>query len=51
LAETLVSLLLLAALTFGDCLIAFAGRLDDFLGAFFRVDMADHLLISRAGMR
>jgi hypothetical protein len=44
LAETLASLLLAAELDFDDLLIDFAGRLDDFLGAFFRVDMADFLL-------
>jgi len=43
-AETFASLPLLVALDFDDRLMAFAGRLEDFFGAFFRVDMADLLL-------
>jgi len=49
LAETLASLLLPAETDLDDRLIAFAGRLDDFFGAFLRVDMADLLLKSSVG--
>jgi hypothetical protein len=43
LAETLASLLFEVELDFDNRLIAFAGRLDDFFGVFFRADMADLL--------